>query len=248
VRNSVEMARLSEQGWSGPEMDKVLERLGKDIGESPAVVRDQLKVNASEATRVAVSLGIPQVTAMMPGADGGPGDTGARAPDMDPELQLEILRELSQCLAEKPDINEVCQLVIEGIHRAIGMQRVALLMSDRTGNELIPRKLGGRGTESWRDHLVIQKDGTGPLGALLPHAHCSIYEPKPAGEGVPYDRWLGKVPALIGPIKANGRLVGLFYADNAADAYVPSNEQLTAFGHFIQNAQLCLTLIASPQR
>ncbi|MCK5865192.1 MAG: histidine kinase, partial [Marinobacter adhaerens] len=88
-------------------------------------------------------------------------------------------------------------------------------------------------------------DGTGPLGPLLPHAHCSIYEPKPNAEGVAYDRWLGKVPALIGPIKANGRLIGLFYADNAAGAYTPSKEQLSAFGHFIQNAQLCLTLLST---
>ncbi len=125
------------------------------------------------------------------------------------------------------------------------MQRVALLMSDRTGNELVPRKLGGRGTEEWRQHFVIRKDGTGPLGSLLPHAHCSIFEPKPNAEGVPYDRWLGKVPALIGPIKANGRLIGLFYADNAAGTYTPSKEQLSAFGHFIQNAQLCLTLMST---
>jgi len=245
VRHSVEMARLSEQGWSGPEMDAVLEQLGKDIGESPAVIRDQLKVNASEATRVAVSLGIPQVTAMMPGAERNSGDMAAKAPAMDAELQLEILRELSQCLAEKPDINEVCQLVIEGIHRAIGMQRVALLMSDRTGQTLIPRKLGGRGTEEWRNHFVIRKDGTGPLGSLLPHSSCAIYRPGTTGDGVDFDRWLGRVPALIGPLKANGRLVGLFYADNAAGAYVPSEQQLRAFGHFIQNAQLCLTLIAT---
>lgn len=244
VRNCVDMARLSEQGWSGPHMDKALERLGKDIGESPAVVRDQLKVNASEAMRVAVSLGIPQVTALMPGASGASAEAVPEAPNMDPELQLEILRELSQCLAEKPDINEVCQLVIEGIHRAIGMQRVALLMADRAGDKLVPRKLGGRGTEEWRQHFLIHKDGTGPLGGLLPHAHASIYQPKPNAEGVPYDRWLGKVPALIGPIKANGRLVGLFYADNAGGGYVPSNEQLSAFGHFLQNAQLCLTLIS----
>ena len=57
VRNTVDMARASEHGWSGPEMDKILERLARDIGESPAAVRDQLKANAQEATRVAVSLG-----------------------------------------------------------------------------------------------------------------------------------------------------------------------------------------------
>lgn len=245
VRHSVEMARLSENGWRGTDMDKVLERLGKDTGETPAAIRDQLKVNAQEAARVAVSLGIPQVTALMPGNEDSPDRQSARAPDMDPALQLQILRDLTLSLTEKPDINEVCQLVIEGIHRAIGMQRVALLMTDKTGHQLIPRKVGGRGTENWREDFVIAKDGTGPLGNLLPHAACDVFSPGPADEGVPYDRWLGKVPALIGPLTAKGRLVGLFYADNAAGDYVPSDEQLTAFGHFVQNAQLCITLLAS---
>lgn len=245
VRNSVEMARLSEKGWGGAEMDKVLDRLARDTGETPAAVRDQIRVNASEAARVAVSLGIPQVTAMMPGSQQEDESVSGKAPDIDPALQLQVLRDLTQSLAEKPDINEVCQLVIEGIHRAIGMQRVALLMSDRSGQKLVPRKVGGRGTEEWRNHLTIARDGTGPLGKLLPHASCSIYRPESEAEGVDYDRWLGRVPALIGPLKANGRLVGLFYADNAAGGYIPSEQQLSGFGHFVQNAQLCLTLLAS---
>ncbi len=245
VRHSVEMAKLSENGWRGKEMDAVMEALGKDIGENPAVIRDQLKINASEAARVAVSLGIPQVTALMPGSQNDSGKEAAHAPEVDPVLQLQILRDLTHSLTDKPDINEVCQLVIEGIHRAVGMQRVVLLMGDRSGLELIPRKLGGKGTESWKENFTIRKDGTGPLGALLPHASCYVYQPKSGTEAVPYDRWLGNVPALVGPLKAKGRLVGLFYADNAAADYVPSNDQLTAFGHFVQNAQLCITLLSS---
>lgn len=245
VRHSVEMARLSEKGWRGTEMDKVMEELGRDIGENPAAVRDQLKINASEAARVAVSLGIPQVTALMPGSQSDTDSGQAKAPEVDPVLQLQILRDLTHSLTDKPDINEVCQLVIEGIHRAVGMQRVVLLMSDRSGQELVPRKLGGKGTDSWKDNFTIRKDGTGPLGALLPHASCYVYQPKSGTNTVPYDRWLGNVPALVGPLKAKGRLVGLFYADNAAADYVPSDDQLTAFGHFVQNAQLCITLLSS---
>ncbi len=245
VRHSVEMARLSEQGWSGAEMDKVLEQLGKDIDENPATVRDRIKVNASEAARVAVSLGIPQVTALMPGNRKGDDHPKAQAPEMDPELQLQILRDLTHSLAAQPNINEVCELVIEGIHRAIGMQRVALLMADRDGQLLVPRKLSGRGTEGWRDHLTIARNGSGMLGGLLPENGCFIYRPGTAPGSVSYDRWLGRVPALIGPLRAGNRLVGLFYADNAAGDYTPSGQQLTAFGHFIQNAQLCLTLMAA---
>ena len=244
VRHSVEMAILSEQGWRGADMDRVLEALAEETGEAPATVRDRVKVNAGEAARVAVSLGIPQVTALMPGNRNDQATSAQHAPDIDPVLQLEILRDLTHTLSEKPDINEVCQLVIEGIHRAVGMQRVALLMSDRSGNVLVPRKLGGKGTDAWRDNFAIRRDGTGPLGALLPQASHYIYQPKQKSEPVAFDQWLGQVPALVAPIKAKGRLIGLFYADNAAADYVPSQDQLTAFAHFVQNAQLCLTLMS----
>lgn len=244
VRHSVEMAKHSENGWRGADMDAALEALANDIGENPAVVRDQVKVNAGEAARVAVSLGIPQVTALMPGSQQDQSATAQHAPEVDPNLQLQILRDLTQSLADKPDINETCQLVIEGIHRAVGMQRVALLMTDKSGNALVLRKLGGKGTEAWKDNFSISRDSTGPLGALLPQASCYVYEPKKKSEPVAYDRWLGQVPALVGPLKAKGRLVGLFYADNASAGYVPSNDQLSAFAHFVQNAQLCLTMMS----
>jgi HD-like signal output (HDOD) protein len=244
VRHSVEMARVSEDGWSGREMDQLLEQIGKDIDENPATVRDKLKVNAGEAAKVAVSLGIPQVTELMPGNQASQ-SSQAQAPAVDSRLQLAILQDLTRSLTEKPDINEVCQLVIEGIHRAVGMQRVALLMGDRTGALLVPRKVGGKGTDIWRDKLEIRRDGTGPLGGLLPHSASAIFHPDKQVEGVPYDRWLTRVPALVGSLKANGRLVGLFYADNAANDYQPSDEQLNAFNHLVQNAQLCITLMAT---
>jgi hypothetical protein len=244
VRHSVEMARLSEQGWRGADMDKALEALAEDIGEAPATVRDRVKVNAGEAARVAVSLGIPQVTALMPGNQSEQDASLHHAPKVDPVLQLQILRDLTHTLAEKPDINEVCQLVIEGIHRAVGMQRVALLMTDRSGQELVPRKLGGKGTDAWKENFSIRRDGSDVLGVILPKASHYIYQPKNKMEAVAFDPWLGRVPALVAPIKVKGRLIGLFYADNAAADYVPSQEQLMAFAHFVQNAQLCLTLIS----
>jgi len=244
VRNAVAMASACEDGWNSSAMDPILAGLSKDTGESPAAIRDQIKLNAQEASKVAVSLGIPQVTSLLPGNQAEEPANITEAPAINPALQLQILRDLSQTLAEKPDINEVCQLVIEGTHRAIGMQRVALLMSDRSGQNLVLRKAGGQGTKTWREQLVIPKDGTGPLGGLLPHSICAVYTPGKHPEGVSFDQWLGKVPALVGSLTARGRLVGLFYADNTNADYAPSEQQLEAFSHFIQNAQLCLTLIA----
>lgn len=241
ARHSVRMAELAEDGWRSPEMDKLMEAIGKDIDETPAAVRDRARLNATEAGKVAVSLGIPQVQALMPGAAG---ELEAPAPPViDPDLQLRILRELAQSLTEKPDLNTICQLVMEGMQRGIGLKRVALLMSDREAGKLVLRMCAGPETESWRASFTIPRDGTGPLGHLLPHGSCSIFRPPRHPEEQAFDPWLGRIPALTGPLLANGRMLGMFYADFGANGSEPGQEQLNAFSHFIQHAQLCLVLL-----
>ncbi len=247
VRHSVEMARLSESGWRGAEMDKLMASMGAELGEAPATVRDRVRINAGEAAKIAVSMGIPQVQALLPGADTGSGDAeiaSAQPAGPDPELQLQILRDLAECLTAKPDINQVCQLVTEGIQRAVGMQRVALLMSDRTGTQLVPRKVLGVDTEGWRDGFVIERNRKTTLNRLLADHECTLYQPGADARRPEFDAFVGKVPALVGPLVAKGRIVGLFYADNAGAKSPPTSGQLTAFSHFVRHAQLCLTLMA----
>ncbi|WP_404366622.1 HDOD domain-containing protein [Marinobacter sp.] len=248
VRQSVEMARLAESGWRGTDMDQMMESLAKELDETPAAIRDQVRVNAGEASKIALSLGIPQVRALLP--DAGPvsadevSEPAVEAGQEDPELQLQILRDLAECLTEKPDINQVCQLVMEGVQRAIGMERVALLMGDRSGTKLIPRKVVGPETDHWREEFIIERDRNTGLNRLLPQGACEIYKPPAKGGAVGFDPWLGRKPALVGPLMAKGRLVGLFYADNAGAGQGPTSSQLTAFSHFVRHAQLCLTLLA----
>lgn len=247
VRHSVEMARLSETDWRGDGMDRILEALGADIGQSAAVVRDQVRINATEASKIAVSLGIPQVSALMPGRtapDLAQTDESPPVSRADPVLQLSLLRDLSRILTGKPDINQVCQLVVEGIEQAVGMRRIALLMGDRTGKTLIPRKVLGDGTDRWREHFIIARDGDDPLSQLLTRETSGIYLPPEGGAGPRFDPLLGQVPALLGPIQSKGRLVGLFYADHGGSRQVPDEDQLTAFSHFVQHAQICLTLMS----
>ncbi|MFW5824011.1 MAG: HDOD domain-containing protein [Marinobacter sp.] len=243
ARHAVTMAELAEDGWRSPAMDRLMETLGRELDENPAAIRDKARLNAGEAGKVAVSLGIPQVRELLTGATS---DIEAPAPPpIDAELQLRILRELAQSLTEKPDLNTVFQLVLEGIQRGVGLKRVALLMSDREGRQLILRKCTGPDTGRWRNSLTIARDGSGPLGQLLPHGTCSVYHPPRQTPEQDFDPWLGRVPALTGPLLANGRMLGMFYADFGASGSAPTEEHLQAFSHFLQHAQLCLTLLSS---
>ena len=242
ARHAVAMAELAEEGWRTPAMDRLMDTLGRDLEESPAAIRDRARLNAGKAGEVAVSLGIPQVRLLMP--DEGGDIEAPPAPEIDAGLQLRILRELSQSLTEKPDLNTVFQLVVEGIQRGVGLKRVALLMSDREGRELVLRKCAGPQTDSWRNQFVVPRDGRGPLGRLMPGDSCAVYRPPEKAPQTAFDPWLGRVPALVGPLVSNGRTLGMFYADFGANASDPGEEHLQAFSHFLQHAQLCLTLLS----
>ena len=115
-------------------------------------------------------------------AAGQPGGS-PDAPAMDSDQQLQILRELTQALAEKPDINEVCQLVIEGIHRAIGMQRVALLMTDRLANywyrarEVAAAPKSGASTLSLRKVSAVNASAGGRARHSLPALPAGLPAP-----------------------------------------------------------------------
>ncbi|WP_148861203.1 HDOD domain-containing protein [Marinobacter fonticola] len=244
VRHSVELAREAEEGWRTPAVEKLLAAIAKDVDEKPATVRDRVRLNTAEAEEIAISFGIPQIRGLLPGRGEGNDAPQTEAPVADPALQLSILREISATLASQPDLNTVCQMVVEGIHRAVGMRRVVLLMTDRASNQLVPRKLLGPGTDSWRDDFVIDRDTRGPLASLMVES-CQILPPHPSGPLLPVcDAWVGTRPALAGPLFAGDRLVGLFFADNGQLQTKPSQDQLVAFSHFIQQAQLCITLLA----
>lgn len=243
VRDSVELAREAENGWRSAAVDKRLARIAENIGEQPASVRDQVRLNAGEAEEIAVSFGIPQIRGLLPGNAESDAGEAPEAPQGDPGLQLSILRDISAALATQPDLNGICQMVVEGIHRAVGLRRVALLMADRSGAELVPRKVLGSGTAAWRDHFMVHRDGADGLRSLLTD-QCEIL---PAGDRplLPdCDAWIGTRPALAGPLYAGSRRVGLFYADNGDLQASLSEDQLTAFSHFVQQAQLCITLLA----
>lgn len=244
VRHATEMAALSEQGWQGAAMDRLLETLAADTELPVMTVRDQVRLNAQEAGRVAESLGIPDASTLITGHHRAIVNTAPTRPD--PEQQLRLLRELTELLAEQPDINAIFQLVVDGIHKAVGLQRVALLMVEKSGQMMTLRRVAGdpQQVRHWKDLFQVPVDGSGLLGCLLPGERGSQFVPGRQSPSRDKNLELGHIPALVAPLRAAGRLAGMVYADNGRDGPVPDDEQLKGFNHFVHHAQLCLALLA----
>lgn len=246
VRHSLTLAEASERGWHDRQVEQVVEKLAGSLKESKNELQDKIQENSREAAQVAVSYGMPQVTALLPECeDGETSGEGQLDSHGDSMLQLRILRELSELLVDNPDLNLVFQTVVEGMHRAIGLQRVVLLMRDRKGQHLITRKVLGEGTVHWRDEFIIDMRGRDLLARAATAGEClflSNPEDKPWKnyERPGFDRHIGRRTGLFGPLMVGERVVGLFYADNSDLYQPPDREQFQAFSHFAQQAQLCL--------
>ncbi|MGM0450366.1 MAG: HDOD domain-containing protein [Pseudomonadota bacterium] len=247
VRYSLTLAEASERGWQDREVNEVVDKLARSLKEPREELLETIQANSHEAAEVAVTYGMPQVTALLPAMDekDGKGD-GQLDSQGDPMLQLQILRELSELLVDNPDLNLVFQTVVEGMHRAIGLQRVVLLMRDPRGDHLVTRKVLGEGTAHWRDEFVIDMQ---ERDALLTKAALygeSLHLEKPGEkpwknlERPGFDRHIGRRAGLFGPLMVGERVVGLFYSDNSDLFQPPDREQFQAFSHFVQQAQLCL--------
>jgi len=245
VRQSMALAESAEDGWRSSAVDKALRDMSRLLEIPLGTLRDSVQVNAQEAAKIAVSYGMREVAPLLPGQEDGEEAEAETISRGDPILQLQILRELSAMLVENPDLNLICQTVVEGIHRAVGMERAVLLMRGRSSSHMTARKILGSGTDHWRDHFVVNLDQPGILtaGATKP-TPCLFAKPDdPDWKGLAppdFDKHIGRHPGLFGPLYVRDRVIGLIYADNGAANALPNREQFMAFSHFVQQAQLCI--------
>ena len=249
VRHALILVEAAEKGWNHADVDKALAILSRQLSRPVEELRTVVRENAHEAANVAVTYGMRQITSLLPDQDDVQVLDSPLVPRGDPLLQLQILRELSALLLEKPDLNLVFQTVVEGIHRAVGLQRAVLLMRNPSKPELTPRKLLGHGVDHWRDNFVINLENRDLLGTLVrERGPLTIESPLPKPwhqlELPVFDRHIGRRPGLLGTLWVGKRLVGMVYADNGDLALPLSDEQVQGFNHVVQQAQLCLNNMA----
>ena len=249
VRQSLVLAESAEEGWRSPPVDEALQTMS-DLLDTPAgTLRDLVQANAQEAAKIAIGYGMRQITPLLPGQDNGDPEEADAISQGDPMLQLQIMRELSAMLIENPDLNLICQTVVEGIHRAVGFERVVLLMRDRNNSRMTARKVLGSGTAHWRDYFTVDLDQPGVLAAAARKRQPFMLD-KPESpewrdlERPDFDKHIGRRPGLFGPLHVRDRVIGLVYADNGNARALPNPDQVQAFSHFVQQAQLCINNLA----
>lgn len=247
------LSRASLYGWESPQFKKVLTEVSELKGLTMEEALGFVKSAADKASLVAVNYGAAQVCPMIPSSveQGYFSKLQDRSKILkaDPQVQLNILRELNSATTDKVDVNTIFQMVLEGMHRGVGLERVTIGFI--SGHKVQGKYALGEGVEHWRKQFyfdvgpftdnifthVIENGGSAWVTREWIEAHPELY---------PDDvvRVLGRQPSLIYVLRVGKRNAAIFYADRASRGGVIDQEQFDSFKHFADQAQFNLNQLS----
>ncbi len=249
------MSRAALKGWDSSAAKKVMDEIAEYASLDSEQTLKLVQESAERAAEVALQYGAAEACPLIPGKNVKFKSSKEEKIDAhkilrgDAQLQLNILRELTTAASEHADVNTIFQMVLEGIHRGIGIERVAVAFIQRHFAKA--KYVLGEGTENWRatfdfdvgpysDNIFTHAMSTG--GAVwnnqaFIHEHEDLYSND-------IIRYLGKVPSFIYVLRVGDRTPALFYGDRADFGGKFSQEQFESFRHFATQAQMNLNLIS----
>lgn len=259
---SHQLAEATEQGWGGDEVARLIRELAELIGCKPQHLVDKLHQGAKHAVQNSAFYGAVNVGRAIPLPDDikledleTSEQEASNFPPPDPALQLKILRELTSLSSQQADFNMVMEMILEGIHRGIGMDRAlfALMTPDRSG--LRAKYVLGDQTDQLRKGFVFDlRKRNAELLIYCMEQEQAVWVSRDSEREISnrlsdelLDR-TGSQTFFLAPIVVKGKAIGLFHADRQPSGRALDTEAFDSFTHFTQQANLVLNHLAGRAR
>lgn len=247
------LSRAAPKGWDSAATQKIIAEIAAYTMQDEEQCLISAQESAGRAAEVALHYGAAEVCPLIPSkntkAPVQKNQAAAKLLRGDAQLQLNILRELTTATAERADVNTIFQMVIEGMHRGIGLERVVVAFIQQ--HQAKAKYVLGEGTEGWRNSFAFDvgpyseniftsamaSSATVWIDAAFISQHRQLYTPD-------IQQVLGVVPAFVYVLRVGDRTPGLFYADRAESGGTLSKDQFESFRHFASQAQINLNLLS----
>lgn len=167
----------------------------------------------------------------------------------DTNLQLSIMQEITAVIEEKPSINIVLEMVLEGLYRGIGMDRSLFAIISKDSKTLICKYALGADNELLSKSFKIDiSQSTNVFNQVIlskKAVHISA-DPKKIDGTLSRDtlELLGKPPYLIMPTIIRGKVIGVFMADRNKSNRRIEDKDFLSFQQFCMQANMALTLLS----
>lgn len=249
------------EGWNSEAAEAVTRKLVGYLDTPTKAVQTMLFQNAKLAMETASRYGATAAARLLAaeepaeGDQAQEGDVNLAHPEPDPMLQLKILREMSAMLDAQADINLLLAIVLEGMHRGVGMDRALIAMLNGKRNQIRAKYVVGSKADLLLHKFIFPiESGCGNPFEIALRDGRSLWVKNTSGvefgaESLTRIRETLHVRSFfLMPIMYDGHAIGLFYADRQ-----PSNRRLLeadfeAFAHLGQQANLAMHYVTSLQK
>lgn len=258
-----ELAKTTTKaGWKAIETQEIIKKLANFSGKDFSQISKILQEGANSAAQKFNAFhGSKKISQLIPSVivEKKPDDAAKtlvedasdeiNAIEADPILQINILRELTASMYQTPDINIIIQMIQEGLHRGVGLDRVVVAIQ----NPERTRVKAKFALELRRTDLTLNFnfDIFGPQNTLFQRVLKEQEILWIGGNTFPENNTLlttyvaQKLDCsefFIGPITIGASSIGLFYADCRNSKRALSPEAFNNFCYFLQQGNLYLDL------
>lgn len=267
------LAEATKNGWNEEQAHEVILQVAKKLNISQKDIESRVHKNAKRAKSITKDYGIAEASKHIPLAnvevdalvsEPEPDELTSevlisdvleqqKEKDSDVEdkatLQLSVLQEISEAIEEKPSINVIIEMVLEGIMRGINMDRALFTILSKDHKTLICKYALGEGTESFQQKFKIDISHDSNIFAQVVESHKAILIPANPKEingtvnKVTLDL-LGFPPYLIMPTVVKGKVIGVFIADRDSSNGIIERKDFLAFQQFCEKASMGLTFLS----
>lgn len=176
-------------------------------------------------------------------------EPAADYPTADQSIQLRILQDISQAIQEHCGINLILEMVMEGIYRGAGMDRVIFAVLSADKKQLNCRYVLGNQNEQFCELFQLNIDSktqtlfkdllTAEDAVLLDSSQKALLKKL----HIESNELMASKPVLAMPLKKSNKPVGLFLADRQASDRGLDQQDLIAFRQFCQQAALAFAFL-----
>ena len=150
------------------------------------------------------------------------------------------------------EINTLFQLVVAGIPRGIGLERVALRLVDPKATVMQAKYVLGEDTDEWRGDMSFPvKSDQDNIFAHCLHSRQNVWLQRKNTSHLNHlfnkkmERLIDCSNCMVSSVYAGNRPIGIIVVDRGATGADIDREQHESFEHFSQQASMSLSMLAS---
>lgn len=256
---SQQLAIATEQGWKSNEVLRLTQELAKLTNSKTSSITEKLHEGAKQAAKDSTYYGAKVVAQVIPLPSQFADEQletddiiAQQYPEPDSGQQLKILQELTKLTAQTTDLNKVMEMILEGIHSGVGMDRAlfALMAPDRQSLH-VKYVLGDEEDRLKKNFTFKLNSQSAEILMFCIEREQSLWldinSPAELANKVS-DKLIditGTTTFVIAPIVVKSKVIGLYYADRCLSKRTLDQESFDNFQFFTQQSNLILNHLAS---